>query len=445
LAETRGAVAELDRSAHRVASEDDLCRVWVAHNTLPEGALVTTAGERIAVVYPGRRTGAGGPDFRDAILSDSAGHLRYGDVEVHLRSHDWIAHGHRADPAYDDVVLHVVLHDDGEACVSAAGRPIPVLALGVWLERTLTDTATDSIATAGPCRVSTDLASDDVGAIVRSAGRSRLEAKAAALESQIAVLGAEQALFVAMLDAAGYSRNRGPCTRLAARLPVERLQHLLIGKPDHHMTEIASAVLLGLAGLLRPGTDDDMLAVWATYADFWLLPPLSPDAWTRAGVRPANRPELRVRGVAALVARFAQDGLSASLLEPLFVRDHAALLAHLIVPAPSDCRTPLIGSGRAAEIAINVVTPFGLALARFRGDTSLEDAAWYVIERLPLGDDSEPLRYMRALLARSGHRLQRFGALESQGLLHLHHGFCSVHACWECPLAVPAERPADAG
>ena len=433
-------MADLDRSTRQVANEDDLCRVWETHNTLPQGALVTTAGELIAVVYPGRRTGAGGPDFRDAVLADSAGRLRYGDVEVHLRSRDWIAHGHRADPAYNNVVLHVVLHDDGEACVSAVGRTIPVLALGVWFEQPLADTATDSTATAGPCRVSTVLASHDVEAIVRSAGRARLEAKAAALESQIAVLGAEQALFVALLDAAGYSRNRGPCAQLAERLPVERLQHVLVGKPDHQTMSIASAVLLGLAGLLRPGTDVDLLGVWVTYADFWLLPPLSADAWTRAGVRPANRPERRLRGVAALVARGAQDGLSASLLAPLYTRDPSDVVANLIVPDLPDERTPLIGGGRAAEIAINVITPFGLALARCRGDRSLEDAAWYVVERLPPGDDSEPLRYMRSLLARSGHRLQRYGALESQGLLHLHRWYCGVHACWECPLAVPAER-----
>ena len=88
----------------RAADEGDLCRLWAAQ-ALPTGALVTTDGEQLQVIYPGRRSGTGGPDFRGAILADAAGRVRTGDVELHLRSHDWTAHGHRADPAYNAVPL----------------------------------------------------------------------------------------------------------------------------------------------------------------------------------------------------------------------------------------------------------------------------------------------------------------------------------------------------
>ena len=97
-------MAESREHALRAADEDDLCRLWAAQ-VLPAGALVTTDGEPLQVIYPGRRSGAGGPDFRGAILSDAAGRVRPGDVEVHLRSRDWITHGHRADPAYNAVPL----------------------------------------------------------------------------------------------------------------------------------------------------------------------------------------------------------------------------------------------------------------------------------------------------------------------------------------------------
>jgi hypothetical protein len=66
---------------------------------------VTTDGEQFQVIYPGRRSGTDGPDFRGAILADAAGRVRTGDVELHLRSRDWITHGHRADPTYNAVPL----------------------------------------------------------------------------------------------------------------------------------------------------------------------------------------------------------------------------------------------------------------------------------------------------------------------------------------------------
>jgi Protein of unknown function (DUF2851) len=328
------------------------------------------------------------------------------------------------------VVLHVVVEDDGAPCLRADGQPVPVLVLGAWVAAPLA-TAAAGRAAAQPCRVSPALQTRDVHAIVRAAGRTRLEAKAAALEAQIAVLGAEQALFTALLDAAGYSRNRGPCGLLAERLPVERLQHLLAGKTPERAMSIATAVLLGLAGLLQPGADGDLLALWAGYAALWSLPPLRPDVWIRAGVRPANRPELRLRGVATLVARHARDGLADALLAPLRAGDADGLLAALEVPAAPGERRPSIGRGRAIDMAINVAAPFALA----RGDGALVAGTWRTVEALPAGEDSDLLRHMRALLAGSGHRLHKPGALEQQGLLHLYRSHCSVRACWECPLA----------
>src|SRR5918911_1795368 len=150
------AEAEARESALRAADEGDLCRLWAAQ-ALPVGALVTTDGEQLQVIYPGRRSGAGGPDFRGAILADAAGRGRTGDVELHLRSRDWTTHGHRADPAYNAVVLHVVVEDAGAPCLRADGRPVPVLVLGAWVAAPLATAAAGSAATQ-LCRVSPALA-----------------------------------------------------------------------------------------------------------------------------------------------------------------------------------------------------------------------------------------------------------------------------------------------
>jgi hypothetical protein len=65
----------------RVADEGDLCRLWAAR-AFPADALVAADGAAVRVIYPGRRTGTDGPDFRDAILADGSGRVRAGDVEV---------------------------------------------------------------------------------------------------------------------------------------------------------------------------------------------------------------------------------------------------------------------------------------------------------------------------------------------------------------------------
>jgi hypothetical protein len=68
----------------------------------------TESGERLRLLYPGTWNLGPGPDFRDARLLAESGHLLRGDVELHRRERDWIAHGHDRDPAYAEVVLHVL-------------------------------------------------------------------------------------------------------------------------------------------------------------------------------------------------------------------------------------------------------------------------------------------------------------------------------------------------
>src|SRR3954470_16785297 len=108
-------------------SERALAAVWLAG--LAAHALTATDGTPVTVVAPGIPGGGPGPDFRHAVLV-LGGELRFGDVEVHLRSSGWFAHGHRRDPAYNDVVLHVVASDDtGTPVIRANGLPVTTVIL----------------------------------------------------------------------------------------------------------------------------------------------------------------------------------------------------------------------------------------------------------------------------------------------------------------------------
>jgi len=435
---------ELDdvRGPSRACDEDDLCALW-ASGDLPPDALTTATGTPFQVVYPGRRNGAAGPDFLGAMLVDGSGHLRTGDVEVHLRAHDWVMHGHRADPVYDGVVLHVVLEDDGAPCLNAKGDAIPVFRVAGLLVRLLTAAPLIPSPETQVCRVAAHLSAARVREIVDEAGRVRLGAKADVLEAQSATVGSEQALFAALLDAAGYSRNRVPCGLLAQRIEVQRLLDLLSGKSGAQALTVALAVLLGLAGLLPTDAPEHLTAAWMVYGDLWSSPPLHQDDWVRAGVRPANKPEVRIHGVAALLARYAVQGPAAAFLALVRAGDISLLIAAVEVPASDGERTPPIGRSRAVETIVNVIVPFALAVAAQSDDAALATSAWRLAAALPAGENTDPTRRMHDLLASSGHRLRAPGALTAQGLLHLYRSYCALHACWDCPLAQP--QPPGAG
>jgi len=70
--------------------------------------LTTDDGRRVGIVQPGFWNHAGGPDFTRVAVRFDSEEIVIGNVEIHLRPGDWNAHGHHADPAYNETILHVV-------------------------------------------------------------------------------------------------------------------------------------------------------------------------------------------------------------------------------------------------------------------------------------------------------------------------------------------------
>ena len=109
-----GAVKGADRDIREVQVSE-----WWRSGAI--GTVVTTEGRMLRVLYPGRPMPHAGPDFRDTLLITEDGDLIRGDTEVHLKRGDWDGHGHRGDPRYDGVVLHLFLRGGGRP-PEASGR-----------------------------------------------------------------------------------------------------------------------------------------------------------------------------------------------------------------------------------------------------------------------------------------------------------------------------------
>ena len=89
-------------------------------------------GRRFRVIYPGRKGGGAGPDFRDAVLEEEGVGLIRGDVELHVRQRDWNAHGHGDDPRYNGVALHAVATPEAELephALLRSGHKAPAVSL----------------------------------------------------------------------------------------------------------------------------------------------------------------------------------------------------------------------------------------------------------------------------------------------------------------------------
>jgi len=449
-------------------SEADLVRLWEGQR-FPAGALVSREGLALRVAYRGRPAGGPGPDFRDAVIAAGGQEWR-GDVELHVAASAFRHHGHHRDPAYDNLVLHVVFWDDerGETRL-ACGRSVPTLALAPWVARRA-DELRRWLARPPrwqePCRTAlARLGPEAVAAVLEEAGDARFGEKAHAFAAAMAAAEEEELLYRGLLEGLGYSRNRDPFRRLAEALSWQALRRLLLAQGPEGRTSAAEAALLGTAGFL-PGEGIAEPYV-AALQERWRaqlvghetrnmiqgslrvpcpvsrVSPFLP--WELTG-RPENHPARRLAGAARLLARYVDGGLLTGLLTAMregpaalggalqvagdgYWRDHYDLTS-----GPARLPAGLIGPGRAGELAVNIVLPFALAWGEARGDAALADAAVAVYRRYPRTSSYGLLRLLSAAL---GRRVTA-GARRQQGMLYLFRRYCRQGGCAGgagCPLS----------
>jgi hypothetical protein len=487
----RGEVAE-----PRTVDERLLQCVWF-DQLVKADRLVTASGKRVEVLEPGRWNTGAGPDFLGARLR-LAGQETAGDVEIHLRSSGWVAHGHHQDFEYNGVVLHVCLE-------AADDRPYEEKQNGERLERLVLRDALDpdletlrrtiSIsdypqgrpAYLGLCHEEfLRLEPARRRNFFEIAGRARVEEKVARYRAQLATAPLRQLIYQALMVGQGFKANKTLYFLLSKRAPCEELLDHARDVPPERRTDLFLAILLHVAQLFptQPdffeGLDDESAAFVARLQECWrpvrpyfadrLMPPTR--RWF-SGMRPPGFPGRRLAAVAILLARLT-DG-EAPLFEvlrgrlarfPVEEADAKAwkqlfddFVGRLEVEGVGHyfhthytlggkpCRPQaLLGEPAARTTVFNVLLPLLILTARQEKNADLEQACWAAVERFPPLPKNAVTDFMkRRLLGDSGEDKALFRSeLTNQALLHVFQTCCSSNerTCDQCTFL--DERPTGA-
>src|SRR3712207_6814352 len=92
----------------RLADEIELQARWFAGDF--GRRFRSTCGREIEIVQFGIWNREPGPDFHTAAIRVDGGEAMRGSVEFDLADRNWELHGHAANPAFDDTILHVFVH-----------------------------------------------------------------------------------------------------------------------------------------------------------------------------------------------------------------------------------------------------------------------------------------------------------------------------------------------
>ena len=415
--------------------ELDLCRAWTR---LPRSIpLTTTDGRSVDVIHLGTWTHGFGPDFRDAMISIDSGPAISGSIEIHLRTRGWTEHKHHLDPRYNDVILHVVGKHDLVETRRSDGKLVPTVALDMALTGAAPQPIDWSVVGGEVCAESFARERPDV---IRDAlaglGDLRMTRRSAVLESELARLSADELLYREILEALGYSQNRGPMRSLTDMLP----WHVLNTARAAGLSTLGC--LLGAGGFLplsdaessHAGLPPDQIRAihddWLTVSANWAIGALPATSWVLARIRPLNHPIRRLAQFAAIVDG-ASGRLATELLAPIrSAMDPSENLLELVNTGGA----PTLGRDRARTIATNVLIPFAFAQAAATEDHDLAEATSALWVSLKAGEANERTRKgVRQIAGDTG--LRRLTERHMQGLVHLTTQLCEPRRCYECPIA----------
>lgn len=412
--------------------EDLLQFIWESH-LFDQHALRTTQGVPVEVIKPGRIQRNSGPDLVDAQIR-IGGQLWAGTVEVHLRSSEWNAHGHQYDPAYENVVLHVVYEHDIEVR-TLNGKTLPTIELFPRI-------STESIAMHKtimngqgfvPCASQVGNADQHkVSFWLERVMIERLERRTSVVETLYTRLNYDAAATFhhMLMQAFGMKVNAEPFGMLAHALPLRLLQKY---QDDPLRIE---ALLFGQAGFLQVDLIDEyprrLQQEYALLTRLHELRSVPVAAWKFGRMRPSNFPTIRFAQFAALFAHLKGD-LNA-LLQTENVNEIYAMMQiqpddywneHYQFDRSSGTSPKKLGRMAIDHVIINAIVPTLFTLGRIQGRPSLQDRALALLDQLP-AEKNLILENWASLGVIAGT------AARGQALIELKNMYCNQRRCLSC-------------
>ncbi len=409
--------------------------IW-KYKLLAKQEFTGTRGEAIHVIAVGEHNHDSGPDFFNAKIGIN-GILLAGNVEIHIRTSDWLRHDHQHDKAYNNLVLHVVYEHDVELQQNKEFN-VSVLELKSLVNESLIAAYHELEFSPHiiPCGRSIASVPDIRWTLwLDRLAVERLERKASYIAHVFDYSGSnlEETLYILLCRNFGFKINDEAFELLAKSLP-----HTILKRYADNLLRL-EALLFGMAGLLDELFEDKYPKLLQN--EFELLRhkhqliPLPKEIWKFSKTRPANFPTIRLSQLAHVFFKsqslyhLLEEYPKVEELHAFFqVETDAYWETHFKFDVVSHKAAKPLGKIAFHSIVINTVGPFLFFSFTRSGTQRLKDYAMDLLTEL----DAEVNKKTNLF---TGLGRKATNALESQAQTELYDAFCSKKACLRCSVA----------
>ncbi|MBE2245692.1 MAG: DUF2851 family protein [Candidatus Competibacteraceae bacterium] len=396
--------------------------------------LYTAQGETLELLSQGMLNHDSGPDFFNARIRINQQEWA-GNIEIHWNSSEWHQHKHHEDPAYNNVILHVVFNHDRDAR-KQNGNFVPVLELKSRIQSTMLNRYHAIMKSRNyiPCEKLLPEVSkmDGKSLFFQKLLIERLMMKTESIRKVLQDNGWnwEDAFYRFMARAFGFKVNAEPFFQLASITPLS-----ILSKHKSQIFQI-EALLLGQAGLLSDQYNDEymqqLLKEYRFLQSKFSLIPMMPHMWKFGRMRPPNFPTVRIVQFAALI--HYSSALFSHMIE---IKKYDEAMNWLMQPVseywqyryqpdglPSRKRNQ-IGELSAQSLILNVTVPFMFLYGRERNIEQLCDRAIDMLQQIP-SEQNQIVKRFDLMGVKSNN------AGDSQALLTLKSNYCDKRKCLHC-------------
>lgn len=393
--------------------------------------LQTIDNHSLTLVHAGFPHQDAGPDFKQAIIKID-GFTWVGDVEIHVRTSDWLKHKHQFDEKYQSIILHVVYEHDRDI-----ESHCPTLELKNYISEHLIEEYQKLSLSSEllPCKSAlNDLTSLQLTSWLSRVATERLLRKQKELFDMLDQCHGDwhETAFRLLLKNFGFRTNAPAFDMLAQNLPYK-----YIVKHRDSQLQIY-ALFFGQAGMLDEeyADDDYYLSLQSEYQYLkykYKLQPIPVKLWNLLRLRPQNFPCVRIAQLCQII--FELPELIPNILKedseicyfPSHITPHVYWETHRHFGKKCNRYSCVIGKQTIDLLLINTIVPAKFAYSTFMGNEVMKEQALGLLETIDFEINSITRTYAAAGFPKDN-------ALCSQALMELNKQYCTSKRCLDCDI-----------
>ncbi len=413
--------------------KEDLLQFAWQYKLIKPGVYHTVKGTVLEILHPGEKNTNEGADFFNAKIK--LGNLILaGNIELHVKTSDWIKHHHEQNRSYDNIILHVVYEHDREIEQNQVFN-VEVFELKKHFPKHIVANYTQLIKSKSkiPCEKNFSAAGSlSIESWISRMTVERVEKKREQVKQVFDSCNGDysQTFYTLLLRNFGFNVNAQPFEMLAKAVPLATLL-----KHSNQLLQL-EALLLGGAGFLGELSEDKYIQQLQNEFSFlagkYKIIPLKKELFKQARMRPANFPSLRLAQFASLIhtqthlfTHLQNPPPAKELVKQLQVNTSEYWKNHYKTGVKTNRGITRLGKESAEILLINAFSNFYFFYGRMLGKEHFESYSLELLDELNFENNSKT-----KLFPNISEKKQ--SAFHSQGLIHLFDNYCAKKRCLHC-------------